>query len=315
MFSMLNALNKRANRTVQEELQSNNPAPNIIHCPETQHNCVCCSKICNYCPGPPKFDTNAAKDHQGLNTLFNGVGGNEIDEKFSTLEEKLNKRHVNPYYWIVPLILFGLIGIFVVSYIENSHQVQCRSSNICKNVNVTLGNKGDCPAILEGTPGCCVALCYRLFENSSSREDEGCFGDETLDKDIESNTPFGLKCNCKPCNHCKNNKVFCGRVHYYGDFMDLPGNYASPQVTGIFKIIFALLPFPIAIAGFIYSWYKTSKVSTVIQEHFNHWKEKGIEIDYRFPRTVGRRQKEAGRIVLTLPSTISDPNYTAALEN
>ena len=78
---------------------------------------------------------------------------------------------------------------------------------------------------------------------------------------------------------------------------------------------FALLPFPIAIAGFVYSWYKTSKVSTVIQEHFNPWKERGIEVDYRFPRTVGRRQKEAGRIVLTLPSTISDPNYTAVLEN
>lgn len=313
MISMLNALSKRANRTVQEEPPNTNPAPNIIHCPETQYNCVCCSKICNYCPGPPQFDTTPAKIHQGLNSLFLGGSETEIDEKFSTLEEKLRKRHVNPYYWIVPLILFGLIGIFVVTYIESSHQVQCRSTEVCNNINHTLGERGDCPATLEGTSDCCIALCYRLFEDSKSREDEGCFADEILNQDIQSNTPFGLKCHCKPCNHCKNNKVFCGRVHYYGDFIDLPGNYASPRVTGIFKIIFSLLPFPIAFAGFMYAWYKSSKVPIVIQDHFLPWKDRGIDVQYLSPRMVGRRQKEVGRIILTLPSTSLDSNYTEAV--
>ena len=314
MISMLNALSKRANRTAQEELPTINSAPNTIHCPETQYNCVCCC-ILNYCPGPPQFDSNPAKNHLGLTSLAFGGSDTEIDEKFSTLHEKLRKNHINPYYWIVPLILFGLVGIFVVTYIESSHQIQCRSTDICSQANLTLGERGACPTSLEGTNGCCTALCYRLFEDSDSREDQGCFADEMLDRDIQSNTSFGLKCHCKPCNHCKNKKTFCGRVHYYGDFMDLPGNYASPGVTGIFKIIFSLLPFPIAIAGFFYSWYKSSKVPLVIQEHFLPWKDKGIDVQYRAPRTVGRRQKEAGRIILTLPSTMSDPNYIPTQDN
>ena len=53
----------------------------------------------------------------------------------------------------------------------------------------------------------------------------------------------------------------------------------------------------------------------VIQEHFLSWKDKGIDVQYRAPRTVGRKQKEAGRIILNLPSTISDPNYTVTQDN
>ena len=295
---------------------------NMKHVNFMKKNCkmtcgICAFNCCvlNYCPGPPLFDTNPAKNHQGLKSLYLGETETEIDEKFSSLEEKLRKRHINPYCWIVPLILFALIGIFVVTYIESSHQIQCRSTNICTQTNLTLGERGYCPSTLEDTNACCLALCYRLFEDSDSREDSGCFADEMLNQDIQSNKSFGLKCHCKPCNHCKNNKVFCGRVHYYGDFMDMPGEYASPRTTGILKTIFALLPFPIAIAGFVYSWYRSSKVPMIIQDHFLPWKDKGIETEYRAPRTIGRRQKEPGRIIFTLPSITSDPNYATYQDN
>ena len=151
-----------------------------------------------------------------------------------------------------------------------------------------------------------------MLENSTSWDDVGCFPDEALDEHIRSNTPFGLSCGCKPCNHCEKTKSRCGRVNYYGDFKDLPGTYASPHVTGTLKAACAVVPFVIASFGFLYACVKSRKVEPIIQDHFTDWKERGVEVDYQSPRVIGRRQKQKGGIIFSLPTTISaqlSPQY------
>jgi hypothetical protein len=123
-------LNKRSSSSVQEEPPPIESTPPAIVCTESQFNCSCCYKGFNYCPSPPQYDTTNATNHQGLTGLLDmgrGGGDSDVEKKFSELHEKLRHRHLNPFYWIIPIIVLCLACVFVVAYIESIHQVQCRS--------------------------------------------------------------------------------------------------------------------------------------------------------------------------------------------
>ena len=93
--------------------------------------------------------------------------GGEVTNKFSELHEKLGKCHLNTYTWSLPLIILNVIGIVVIFYLRDIHQIQCLHEKYCYELNQTVPRRGfplsgNCPWYLDIPPDCCVAFCYRL---------------------------------------------------------------------------------------------------------------------------------------------------------
>ena len=92
--------------------------------------------------------------------------GGEVTNKFSELHEKLGKCHLNTYIWSLPLIALNVIGIIVIFYLRDIHQIQCLHEKYCFELNQTVPRRGfplsgNCPWYLDIPPDCCVAFCYR----------------------------------------------------------------------------------------------------------------------------------------------------------
>ena len=307
----LHSINKDTNR-IKTHLETINSDPNVVYASETQFTCLCCWKAFDYCPSAPHFDTTSVTDHRSLiYSLDRGLGGGkeELEKKFTELHDKLKRKHLNPFYWAIPALLICLICILIFTVLEGFHQVQCRSSNVCKAPTTQdFGFKGECPTTMADTSDCCIAFCYRLLENSTSWGDQGCFQDPTMEEKIQTNTPLDEQCQCRPCNHCgKHRKVYCGKLKYFGDFEDLPGSYASPNIAGVIKPIFTMIGFIVLLIWFFYAWFKSRKVGPIVQEIFSDFKDKGIDVHYQPTVNLGKNRKQKGCIVFTLPSTLSDP--------
>ena len=103
--------------------------------------------------------------HDLVNDGMTGDGG-EVTNKFSELHEKLGKCHLNTYIWSLPLIALNVIGIVVIFYLRDIHQIQCLHEKYCNELNQTVPRRGfplsgNCPWYLDIPPDCCVAFCYR----------------------------------------------------------------------------------------------------------------------------------------------------------
>ena len=129
--------------------------------------------------------------------------GGEVTNKFSELHEKLGKCHLNTYIWSLPLIALNVIGIVVIFYLRDIHQIQCLHEKYCYELNQTVPRRGfplsgNCPWYLDIPPDCCVAFCYRynaLYDIKGSTQ-EDCYYDEQLANNIQFHTPLDLTCSC-----------------------------------------------------------------------------------------------------------------------
>ena len=95
--------------------------------------------------------------------------GGEVTNKFSELHKKLGKCHLNTYIWSLPLIALNVIGIIVIFYLRDIHQIQCLHEKYCFELNQTVPRRGfplsgNCPWYLDIPPDCCVAFCYRYVD-------------------------------------------------------------------------------------------------------------------------------------------------------
>ena len=191
----------------------------VIRCPETQRITYSCRIPISYCPNPPRYDTSEASNHQEFMRLIDsgsGTGISIINKTFSELEEKLQRRHINPSYVIIPLIFLLVL-------------------------------------------------------------------------------------------------LNCGMVYLQG--LHSPGFYASPQfVQKIGFISFVILL--CVLLGLVFNaHYRTKKVEMIVQNHFDDWKELGINVQYQFPqiprirwrRNEAQRLQDAGAILITMPSSASIP--------
>ena len=107
----------------------------------------------------------------GLSNFINdGMVGErgEITKKFTELNEKLSKRHINTYFWTIPFIVLNVLGIILILYLNSIHRIQCHSGNVCTNLNQTIPNQENgwslpwrCPGHLDIPSDCCIAFCYR----------------------------------------------------------------------------------------------------------------------------------------------------------
>ena len=292
--------------------------PHVIVCQETQRTLTLCCTVINYCPKAPNFDTSAVKNHQGLtNFLDDGrrSGGAEVERKFSEAHEKLQRGHVNMYLWTVPFIMVGIFGIVAACILHGKHQVQCRTTKICNPPNFTVGGMGECPTVSDWAVDCCYVFCNTWIQNDENAlyqisygGKEDCQPDINFNKYIEANQAFGLDCYCtyeeiiipsySSDSHRIRTSLICGEAKVYGDFKHLPGFFASPHVTTlVFQTCCLLIPLIILTASF-YAWYRTSRIDGILQNHFQDWRERGINVQYHRPR----RLKEPGRIVLILPT-------------
>ena len=306
---------------------------NVIVCQETQSNGILLCAVVNYFPKAPNFDTSTAKNHQGLTSFLDGgkgSGGEEVDRKFSEAHKKLQKGHVNTCFWIVPIVIVTILGSCAVAYLQDQHKVQCRATKVCNSPNLTIGGIGECPTISDWADDCCYALCnikhYSVVHDGKGSWNgdwvKDCRTDNKINEKLAANQPLKLECNCGTrwnYDHrtgLKTEQYFgCDEAKVYGDFKHLPGFYASPQVTTAVSYVCYLLSILIVMSAYFYAWYRTKQIDGILQNHFQDWKDRGINVEYHRPymwlNMDGCKPdiaKVEGRIVITLPPWhVTDP--------
>ena len=93
--------------------------------------CLCTEKRAYSCCllNPPEFDSTSAKENEGLKYILTGRPGrgeDEVDRKFTELNEKFKNAYGNRWYWLISLVLF-VVGHFVsllyIIYLLHYNQV------------------------------------------------------------------------------------------------------------------------------------------------------------------------------------------------
>ena len=84
--------------------------------------CLCTEKRAYSCCflNPPEFDSTSAKDNAGLKYILasrSGRGENEVDRKFTELNEKLKNSYGKRWYWLSSLLLLGIGHLVSLLYI------------------------------------------------------------------------------------------------------------------------------------------------------------------------------------------------------
>ena len=292
---------------------------------------------CVYCSRAPKFETFNAKNNNRLAGLIdngNGTGSVKVEEKFSELHEKLEKNHVHPGLWTVPIVLFCIVGIFKLVLLQAQYRMKCGTSNICSLPTYLVIDDGYCPHNSDWAINCCYAFCttkqtteddhikrssekiatgYGVETNSMTTDAEystnnKCYRDTNQNDNIRKNMSFSANCNCRfePVGPREDDfQVWhCGSIKIYGDVIHWPGVYATPRVTGLLiKIVFVFM-IMVVILGVSYTGHRRRKINDIILCHFQDWGNKGIEIAYQPPkwvRKVGFGNTEHGHLTLTLP--------------
>ena len=267
----------------------------VIVCDEKQCNCVVVCGVLNYFPNAPQFNTSAALNHEGLISCIDdgrGSGSSEVGKKFNDLHEKLQKKHVNACFWaaLVILALWWAIEICLLVYMNDVYGIQCKTTNVCNISNVII-----------------------------------CQPDETKNEYISRNTSFNSSW-CLDCEDIhaheytgKERSVYCGDINLFAEFLILPGRYASPEFIGNVYRYSYIISLCIVISGFSYAYYRTRKVNSIIQNHFQDWQERGIMVEYHpakhgyTRRGLSRYEGHVvrGHLDLTLPpiQAVASPPY------
>ena len=282
----------------------------VVICSETQSTSRICT-VLNYCPNAPRFDITAAKNSCLFQRIFDcesGSGPIDIENKFNDIHKKLKQVHFNPYLWTIPLILVCAISFFALSFVGR-YQVQCRTGKVCQLPTSLIGTQGECPKTDDWAIDCCYAFCDRKISSLNHSLDQRCFPDPILETKIRSNISVSLECYCEDCNshesiRCRHNRgQTCGKTVLYGDFIHLPGFYASPNVIIPLRatcVVFIMILFLI---GNLFTYCMESNIDTIIQEQFKDWEARGITVSYTpAMRRIGKRTREPRRLIFTLPN-------------
>ena len=117
----------------------------------------------------------------------------------------------------------------------------------------------------------------------------------------------------------KERSVYCGDINLFAEFLILPGRYASPEFIGNVYRYSYIISLCIVISGFSYAYYRTRKVNSIIQNHFQDWQERGIMVEYHpakhgyTRRGLSRYEGHVvrGHLDLTLPpiQAVASPPY------
>ena len=311
-------------------------------CPETQRNCnFCCIGVLNYCPSSPEFEVEHLKHEPRLLNLVdstNEEGAAAVDKKFGDLHEDLQKRHVNPFLWTVPIVILGIGAIFGGQYLRRIYQVQCLTNNVCSPPeNLSMIGSGQCPDTTDWLIECCYAFCSvpehtpsdKLKKSSNNltekpiilnedsgesiffdnESDDNCFFDQRKNEKIKENAKIGPGCHCVEQNWMEyprkgkpyqERRIVCGEVKMYGDVQHFPGYFAAPKPTRTLQTAGFFMVVLSLFFRYFYGCCRTRKMDDIIYRHFEDWNAKGINVIYQPPQKDGCN-KDPGRITLILP--------------
>ena len=296
------------------------PNESTVVCFTDHRNCTCFCTVFGICTKPHLFNTAGATSHSGLKAIIGGeqqeLGATKIQQKFSDIHQELEKRHTNTHLFFIPFILLIVVATGVNLYLANTYKMKCEFTKSCKDPNSTRSTEAQCPSTSDWVVDCCYVYCYDHRESIAGFADwkPGCHPIASINDDIQKNKPFSPECNCVNFKSGRGSRKECGTIKLYGDFNDVPGYYASPDVMRYLTPITTWVLPAIMIIAIILNWrYRINRKKQIIKECLQDWQMLGIKAEYR-----PRRKHQREHLVLHLPSLAvvpspspfqSNPNY------
>ena len=318
---MAPSLLERLERDLDRAIEHAQPPPNVIVCKEQHYTCT------NIRREPPCFDSEVPKSRVDLINILGGSGGwgvEEVERKFSEVNEKVKKGYINPWYFWGTSILCFIIAIYVFSTTQLEEEFVCLTDSVCEWKE--SDTRPECSEMSGNDSlkvGCCYAFCYGAPDdkwNDTTKVRGGyeeCVADESNNANINKNLSLETECRCKRTferikteGHEKWRLVTtCGELRLYGEYRVNP---STLHITFPIFITFIILSIGISNEtdryGFYTSW-RNKQIHRIVQDHFSDWIDKGIQVEY-YPtsrivtRSTGRMLIVA-HIRLTLPPAVS----------
>jgi hypothetical protein len=219
----------------------------------------------------PHFDLTNARDNTTLTNLVGGISGvDEVERTFSEAEEKLQK--IYPVCLYIPLykniatvaiFLYFLFYVLIFAFVTPV-RMTCLTNNVCNTK--------------DNTDGCCFVECC----NSQLYPDE-CIPSTTSYFPHEQNVKAGISMDPKCCLKNNENYFKCGKIKLSGDHSVMPGK----GLLYWWLAVVLYVNFAISLWTWIGLTYrKIAKTTQILEDNFEHWKYKGIEIKYTHPTII-----------------------------